>query len=201
MHPQPHRRRFTLIELLVVVAIIAILASLLLPALSKARMKGRQAVCTNNLKQVATTIQMYADDNDAWLPASYVGGWLWFNTFIPAYLGNQMNTGVVRCPEYKPLKHGGNYGLIENWFWHGGLSKPWHRSTEIDKASGTGWCIDVYYEGTNANSAEMYYTGRTWTNWDYRHMNQLNVAYADAHVGSQSTALPPSSSATFWTSH
>ena len=62
------KRRFSLIELLIVVAIIAILAALLLPVLSRAKERARQVVCMNNLRQIAIAASIYVDDNDGWLP-------------------------------------------------------------------------------------------------------------------------------------
>ena len=62
------KRNFTLIELLIVVAIIAILAGMLLPALAKARDKAMQISCTGKLKQIGSAIQAYCVDSDSILP-------------------------------------------------------------------------------------------------------------------------------------
>ena len=109
------RRGFTLIELLVVIAIIALLLSVLVPSLRRARASAKRLVCAHNLKQISLAVDLYLYSNDNTYPCAQdplpAGYWLWmgrgWRSFVEPYLGGNIdpnNPSVLLCPEDKAAK-------------------------------------------------------------------------------------------------
>ncbi len=162
------RDGFTLIELLVVIAIIAILAAILFPVFAKAREKARQTSCLSNVKQIALSTMMYAQDYDETLPFRY------FSTGVSGsvhYPGGGTSSGMIwpmpvypyvnniqifNCPSYK-YKWNGNYTGLAAY----GISNhiDGHSLADIGKPAETILLADSYCEP--GGSAQSYYVNRT----------------------------------------
>jgi prepilin-type N-terminal cleavage/methylation domain-containing protein/prepilin-type processing-associated H-X9-DG protein len=112
--PQRSPFGFTLIELLVVIAVIAILAAMLLPALARAKEKGRQTSCINSVRQQTLAVLMYCDDHDGVLPPTAyndtAGNELDWPVMLDPYLNHVAK--IHLCPA-DPKSQINSYGLNE----------------------------------------------------------------------------------------
>lgn len=184
----PLRRGFSLIELLVTIAVIAILAGLLLPALAKSRAKARKIQCLNHLKQIGLATVMYASDHAEFLPQSQHTRLSWVGTVQPYLSG----TNLHRCP-VEPLKtrlH--SYALNDFLTPHpfGARELDFSKTTAIPSTSESMFMTELHeeFEGSDhfhfADSQDAGYAPGSFRRQVAveRHQGSANYLFADGHV-------------------
>lgn len=192
------RRAFTLIEILVVLAIIALLAALIFPTLSRVRENGRAISCASNLKQIGLALMQYSDDYEGFHPVagaaigwdatdSVTGNNSWMQQ-MQAYVKDQQ---VFHCPSDGASKYSyflsARVAYLEAHAFAATNTKRVQFPTAFVVAGDTftyigGFdAIDADKDDYSQNCVGGESFGTPWIEWR-RHNNGQNIAFADGHV-------------------
>lgn len=206
---------FTLIELLVVVAIIAILAAMLLPALRGARENARGAQCISHLRQLNGAVAIYAQDNDDHCIPSVDGATNYWPQKVVGILAsktiplNDNSYGWLRCPAGVQSTINilfGHYGILRDLAGLGTVGEPTRKFSSVRNPSGTlllfdcgGYVINRstalspgyaywYIPGYNPSAISYYTADYTKDANGGRHNRTINALFVDGHVEKQALA-------------
>lgn len=177
------RPGFTLLELLLVIALIAILAALLLPALKNARERTYAISCNNNLKQMGTVTYSYVSDYSGYTPFAAFrltynytyGYWNWL--LCEYFSGKAPGREILRCPSFRKdstqLAYTMNLAVSGSGGWQSKQSAFNHPQTTI-----------IYFDATGVSELSMMEADPTsdGNNCDLRHFNRANWFFMDSHV-------------------
>ncbi len=188
--------KFTLIELLVVIAIIAILAALLLPALTNAREKGRKIYCVNNLKQLGVGMIQYTGDNHNMLPDNTLEdlpALRCWDMRIASYVGYKLDEGppIFRCPSGIPSNKNENnsrsYAMNSSGYTSGNDRYMPYNKDAVVMMLIESWQRDIHLDWST-NGASNNGSTITNSNYDgkipYRHHRSVNFVRQDGAVQS-----------------
>ena len=196
-------RGFTLVELLMLVAIVAILAALLLPALARAKGQGRSVQCLSQMRQIGLATVMYADDNEGFLPRSThsalaYGQLPWGYALVPyfrtrSYTKNDtawtnLFNSIYRCPQDPRRTEDWSYG------------KNVYPELSALETGGPTWpklpaipqpCATVLYAEKRGLSMADHFMAQFWPEGGApevdqdRHLHRSNYVFCDGHTASR----------------